>query len=86
MPFVDRTPRTIDPWLEWKVRLFVVGAGLGLVAMFLEIGWLLALAGGLLAVGFALRFLTRKHEEALLREEAEEWSEWDEGEEDHPVR
>lgn len=80
MPFIDRTSRTIDPYLEWKVRLFVLGAGFAVIAMFLDIGWLLAVAAGLLGVGFALRFLTRRHEEALRRESGE-WG--SEEEEDH---
>lgn len=83
MPFVDHTPRRIDPYLEWKVRLFVLGGGLALVAMLMDIGWLLGIAGALLGAGFVLRFLTRRHENAL-RAEGGEWGqdEWGEDEEE----
>lgn len=85
MAFIDRTPRRIDPYLEWKVRLFVLGAGLALISMFMDIGWLMAVAAVLLGIGFSLRFLTRRHEEALRREneEQDEAWEWEDGEEDH---
>jgi hypothetical protein len=69
MPLIDRTPRKPDPYLEWKVRFFVVGAGLALIGMYLDMGWLMAIAAVVLAGGFGLRFLTRKHQEALLEEE-----------------
>ncbi len=45
------------PWLEWKVRLFVVGAGLAVVGMALETQWIVAVAIVILFVGFLIRFL-----------------------------
>lgn len=69
MPFINHSRRKPDPYLEWKVRAFVVGAGLALTGMYLDMGWLMVLAAVVLAVGFVLRFLTRRHHEALLEEE-----------------
>ena len=45
-----------DPFLLWKVRLFVIGAGLGFAGMMLEMPVLLWLGIGALFVGVALRF------------------------------
>lgn len=56
--FMDRGRRAGRyPWFEWKVRLFVVGAALGVVGIGLS--WdLLVLAGILvLAAGLLVRFL-----------------------------
>lgn len=50
--------RTAGPWLEWKVRLFTVGAVLALGGMFLDESWLVYLAIAVLAAGVALRFVT----------------------------
>lgn len=95
MPFIDRTPRRIDPYLEWKVRLFVLGAGLALISMLMEIGWLMAVAALLLGAGFSLRFLTSRHEAALRRaeqgegeegEEADDWGDGMDAEEDRAGR
>lgn len=57
----DRTPReSDDPRLLWKVRLFVVGGGLGIAGMVTE--WSPLLWGGIavLAAGVALRFGRRQ--------------------------
>ena len=42
--------------LEWKVRLFVVGAGLGLSGMYLEETWLTGAGIVVLLAGELLRF------------------------------
>lgn len=43
--------------LEWKVRLFVVGAGLGLSGMYLEESWLTGAGIVVLLAGALLRFM-----------------------------
>lgn len=53
----DRNDRQGDRFLEWKVRLFAVGATLGLTGIFLDVRPLVWLAIAVLAAGFALRFL-----------------------------
>lgn len=53
---LDRTRRA-GRFLEWKVRLFTVGAVLALAGMFLEETWLVRVAMGVLAAGLLLRFL-----------------------------
>ena len=58
MVFMDRERRAHRyPWFEWKVRLFLVGAALGVVGIGLS--WdLLVLAGiAVLAGGLLVRFL-----------------------------
>ena len=60
----DRTPRDgDDPFLLWKVRLFVVGGGLGIAGMVTE--WSVLLWGGIavLAAGVARRFGSRQQED-----------------------
>lgn len=54
---VDRDPNRPVRHLEWRVRILGVGAALGLAGMFLDVGWLVNVAIGVLLVGFALRFL-----------------------------
>lgn len=54
--FLDRRRRA-GPHLEWKVRLFVVAAVLGLAGIYLEERWLTGAAIVLLFAGLALRFL-----------------------------
>lgn len=53
---LDRSKRA-GPLLEWKVRIFVVGAVLGAAGMYLDEGWLtgaaiVALLGGMLLQHF----------------------------------
>ncbi len=56
--FVDRDRRADEyPWLEWKVRLFVIGAALAVGGMVLEMDWLILVAVAFLAAGFLIRFL-----------------------------
>jgi hypothetical protein len=58
MVFMERNRRADDyPWLQWKVRLFAIGAGLALGGVILEWGWLIPAAILVLVAGFALRFL-----------------------------
>jgi len=47
-----------ERFLEWRVRLFVVGAGLALGGMMLEIGWLVTAAVVVLLAGIAIRFIS----------------------------
>jgi hypothetical protein len=56
--FMDRG-RKADryPWLIWKVRFFVIGAGLAVGGMILEMDWLIFVAIVFLAAGFLIRFL-----------------------------
>lgn len=55
--FADRSDRGPDPYLDWKVRLFVAGAVAAVVGMAREWPWLLGVAVLLLGAGFLLRFL-----------------------------
>lgn len=56
---LDRSRRA-GPHLEWKVRLFAVGAVLGLAGIFLEEAWLTGVAIVVLAGGALLRFVGRE--------------------------
>ncbi|GMV04209.1 MAG: hypothetical protein AMXMBFR53_04900 [Gemmatimonadota bacterium] len=53
---LDRSKRA-GPLLAWKVRLFAVGAALGLAGIFLDERWLSGVAIAVLASGALLRFL-----------------------------
>lgn len=53
---LDRT-RTAGPWLEWKVRLFTVGAVLALGGMYLDESWVVGAAMVVLVMGMLVRFL-----------------------------
>lgn len=55
--FASRARRDGDPWLEWRVRAFAVGAVMALAGMFLDIPWMTGSAIGVLLMGAALRFL-----------------------------
>ena len=57
MIFMDRRSRGPDPWLEWKVRVFFLGAVLALVGMAMGNRLVTGLAIGVLLVGVILRFL-----------------------------
>lgn len=55
---LDRSRRApAYPWLEWKVRFFVIGAMLALGGMAMSMEWLIWLALVFLALGFLTRFL-----------------------------
>lgn len=57
MPFrLDRTRRA-GRYLEWKVRIFVAGAVLGLAGIYLDEAWMRLSAIAVLASGMLLRFL-----------------------------
>ena len=43
--------------LEWRIRLFGVGAIVGLAGMYARIRWMIWIALAVLVVGFLLRFL-----------------------------
>ncbi|MEX1257090.1 MAG: hypothetical protein WEG36_05675 [Gemmatimonadota bacterium] len=62
--FLDRR-RSGEPaqLLDWKVRIFAIGAGLALGGMILDIGWLVTSAIVVLLAGFALRFLPSEVQE-----------------------
>jgi hypothetical protein len=55
--FHRRSAPTDARFLEWKVRLFTIGAVLALAGMYLELGWMVGVAIGFLVAGFALRFV-----------------------------
>lgn len=56
--FLDRSRRADRyPWLLWKVRLFVIGAGLAVGGMVMDLDWLIMVAGVFLLGGFLIRFL-----------------------------
>ncbi len=58
MIFLDRSRKADEyPWLEWKVRLFVIASVLAVGGMVMDEGWIIILAIVALAVGFSLRFL-----------------------------
>lgn len=57
MIFASRRRRAADRYLAWKVRAFWLGAGLGVLGIWLESGWLLAPAAAVLLAGILLRFL-----------------------------
>jgi hypothetical protein len=52
----DRTRRA-GPWLEWKVRIFVTGAVLGLAGIFLDERGLVVAALVVLALGVGIGLL-----------------------------
>lgn len=53
---LDRDRRA-GPWLEWKVRLFTVGAVLAMAGIYLDESWLVYAAIAVLVAGVGLRFL-----------------------------
>ena len=74
--FLDRSKQA-GRYLEWKVRIFAVGATLALGGMYLGQRWLVGLAILILAAAMALRFLP-------VEEEPEEESQADETEDAEP--
>jgi len=50
--------RQAGPFLEWKVRIFVTGAVLGLAGIFLDERWMVGAAIVVLVLGMAIRFLS----------------------------
>lgn len=68
--FMDRSRRA-GRFLEWKVRVFVVGATLALGGIYLNRPWVVGLAIAVLAVGMALRFFPDGEEAGEVAEETE---------------
>jgi hypothetical protein len=58
--FLDRRPRGDDPHLEWKVRLFLVGAVVALLGMARGSAWLVSVGIVILLAGASLRFFRRR--------------------------
>jgi hypothetical protein len=54
--FVSRRRGSSTSHLEWRIRLFGVGAIVGMAGIFAEIRWMIWIALAVLAVGFLLRF------------------------------
>jgi len=54
--FISREKSGDDPWLTFKVRAFVVGAGFALAGIYFDSEWLVGVAIVALMVGFAARF------------------------------
>ncbi len=73
MAFFLRASSTPDTrFLEWKVRLFTIGAVLALAGMYLELHWMVGVAIGFLVAGFSLRFARAGSGDAGSREGSEE--------------
>ena len=71
----DRSrPPGEDPFLIWKVRFFVIGGGLGIGGMVMELPWMLWTGVAILAVGWILRFRSLEAGRAAVS--------WPDGEED----
>jgi hypothetical protein len=71
--FVDRQRRS-DPWLEWKVRFFLLGAGVAVVGIGMGIAWVVGVAIVILFVGFVIRFLPRPEEEGADPDPNADWT------------
>ena len=71
MMFITRSPKPSRSHLEWRVRLFGMGAILAVVGMGAEQPWLINLAIGVLGVGFLLGLLARR---GIARAEGEDES------------
>ena len=70
-----------DPFLLWKVRLFVLGAGLGIWGMAAEIPLLVWVGMGFLAIGVLLRAASARQRTAGYEDdEDDEVDEVDDGE------
>lgn len=70
MVFLDRS-RKAGRYLEWKVRIFTVGAVLALVGIYSRERWMTLLAIVVLAMGALLRFLPGAQAEAEDEDELE---------------
>jgi len=55
--FLDRGRSGEDPHLDWKIRLFIVGAVVALLGMARDASWMLVVGILVLLAGAALRFL-----------------------------
>lgn len=64
MAFLHRSSGPVDRrFLEVRIALFTVGAVLGLAGIYLDIGWMVGVAIGVLAVGFVIRFAPRPRQD-----------------------
>ena len=70
----------MDPYLDWKLRLFVLGASLATVGIGLEASWLVSLAILVLIAGASLRFLPGAGKGDPPGGEDPDWDESEEGE------
>lgn len=57
MSLLHSRSRRVDPYLEWKVRIFSVAAVVGLCGIYFDERWMTAIAIVLLATAMLLRFL-----------------------------
>ena len=57
MIFLDRSRKGDDPYLDWKVRLFLAGAVVALWGMARAVSWLVLVGILILLAGASLRFL-----------------------------
>ena len=71
--FVDRRRRS-DPWLEWKVRFFLLGAGVAIVGIGMGIAWIVGVAIVILLVAFLIRFLPKPEEEGVDPDPNADWT------------
>jgi hypothetical protein len=62
--FVSRRHGPASPHLEWRIRLFGVGAILGVAGIVASLRWMIWLALAVLLVGVLLRFLPAVRSEA----------------------
>ena len=74
MAFTPRGAVNNGRFLEWKVRLFVVGTVLLFIGMARELDLLVLLSIIVLAVAFVLRFFEREKPVGAVEEEVEEES------------
>lgn len=74
MALFHRRSGAVDTrFLEWRVALFTIGAGLGLAGSFyLHSRWMVYIAIGILVVGFSFRFIPGQGDEEGEDEEDEE--------------
>lgn len=59
---IDRRRRRDSHHLEWRIRLFSIGAAMGLGGIWFESSWLVLAAITVLVSGFGLRFLPKDEE------------------------
>jgi hypothetical protein len=64
MILLDRKRREEDPHLDWKVKLFFIGAALALAGIAVNSTWLIGAAVLALLAGAGLRFLPGKKNDA----------------------
>jgi hypothetical protein len=60
----DRAPRHRDPYLQHKIVLFALGAGIVVAGMAFDAGWLITLGVAVLAIGFVLRLVGERQRRA----------------------